>query len=64
MSENEFWTIADNFRDPRVWYIKNGQWWKDNIWGTPSPYGDVYLNKTKIEEFNERQKSIFNKDTA
>lgn len=43
MSEDEFWRTADTFRDPRVWWIKDGEWWKDNIWGEPSPYGKVYL---------------------
>ena len=43
MKENEFDGIADSFRDPRVWWIKNGEWWKDNIWGEPSAYGEVYL---------------------
>lgn len=45
MSEDEFDALADTFRDPRVWWIKNGQWWKDNIWGEPSAYGPVRLNK-------------------
>jgi N-acetyl sugar amidotransferase len=44
MTEQEFWEIADTFRDPRVWWIENGEWWKDNIWGTPSSYGKVHLN--------------------
>ena len=45
MSKEEFWTIADSFRDPRVWWIKNGEWWKDNIWGEPSRYGPVRIAK-------------------
>ena len=43
MSEEEFWTTADRFRDPRVWWIENGQWLKDNIWGGSSAYGPVHL---------------------
>ncbi len=43
MSEDEFWRTADTFRDSRVWWIKDGEWWKDNIWGEASPYGKVYL---------------------
>jgi N-acetyl sugar amidotransferase len=43
MDEEEFWRTADSFRDPRVWWIENGEWWKDNIWGTPSSYGPVHL---------------------
>ena len=58
MKEEDFWKICDKFRDPRVWWIKNSKWWKHNIWGTPSDYGDVYLNSKEIEEFNLRQKKI------
>ncbi len=43
MGEEEFWTTADRFRDPRVWWIHNGCWWKDNLWGEPSSYGSVHL---------------------
>jgi N-acetyl sugar amidotransferase len=43
MSEDEFWATADTFRDPRVWWIEKGDWWKDNIWGSPSSYGTVHL---------------------
>lgn len=43
MSEDEFWSIADLFRDPRVWWIEDGLWYKDNIWGSPASYGEVHL---------------------
>jgi hypothetical protein len=43
MPEKEFWQVADRFRDPRVWWIDEGQWWKCNVWGTPSSYGPVHL---------------------
>lgn len=43
LSEDEFWTTADTFRSPRVWWIEDGQWWKDNLWGEPSAYGPVHL---------------------
>ena len=56
MKEDEFWEIADSFRDPNVWWIKDGKWWKDNIWGESSSYGKVYLSKSQIKEFNDRQK--------
>lgn len=46
MDEKEFWRIADTFRDPRVWHIKDGVWVKDNIWGGQSEYGEVYLDKS------------------
>ncbi len=35
MSENEFDSIADTFRDPRVWQRRHGEWIKDNIWDCP-----------------------------
>ena len=53
--EDEFWEIADTFRDPRVWWIKNGEWWKNNLWGEPSSFGKVNLTKEDIHKFyNER----------
>ena len=32
MKEEEFWKVANTFRDPRVWRFENGEWKKDNIW--------------------------------
>ena len=43
MTEEEFDTIADTFRNPRIWSIKDGEWWKDNICGKPSSYGKVQI---------------------
>lgn len=55
MTELEFDQIADKFRDPRVWWIKDGQWWKNNLWGEPSAYGPVYLNGAdELSRFEER----------
>jgi N-acetyl sugar amidotransferase len=51
MTEEDFWKIADKFRDPRVWWIDEGLWWKDNIWGEPSSYGKVYLPIEDQEKF-------------
>lgn len=45
MTEDEFDTIADSFRDPRVWWIENGYWYKQNLWGVPSAYGKVKLKQ-------------------
>jgi hypothetical protein len=56
MKEDEFWQIADTFRDPNVWWIKDKKWWKDNIWGESSSHGLVHLSKNQIKEFNDRQK--------
>lgn len=44
MTEEEFDTICDTFRDPRVWRVENGQWVKDNIWAEPSAYGAIAGN--------------------
>jgi len=32
MSEKDFDAIADTFRDPRVWWLEEGAWRKQNIW--------------------------------
>jgi len=53
MTENEFWLIADSFRDPRVWWIENGHWFKDNIWGAPSAYGKVHLPADAQEKYRK-----------
>jgi len=44
-TEEKFDEVADTFRDPRVWWIKNGEWWKNNLNGKPSSYGLVKLKK-------------------
>jgi N-acetyl sugar amidotransferase len=56
MSENEFWATADRFRDPRIWWIDGGEWWKDNIWGSPSAYGPVHLPRAEWAKY-ERTRS-------
>jgi hypothetical protein len=42
MSEAEFDATCDTFRDRRVWRMKDGRWFKDNIWGGESDYGPVH----------------------
>ena len=51
MSEEEFWRTADKFRDPRVWWIENGQWHKDNIWGGSSAYGAAHLSQQEQQRY-------------
>ena len=51
MSEEEFWAVADKFRDPRVWWIERNEWWKENIWGEPSSYGPVHLTEDLRSKF-------------
>ncbi|MDX1929814.1 MAG: N-acetyl sugar amidotransferase [Pirellulaceae bacterium] len=48
MSENDFDVICDRFRSPKVWWIKDGRWWKDNIWGEPSSYGEVRTTDASV----------------
>jgi N-acetyl sugar amidotransferase len=57
IKESEFDEIADGFRDPRVWWLENGEWYKHNIWGGYSTYGKTYLkDKSKINMFEENKK--------
>lgn len=51
MDEDKFNKIADTFRDPRTWYIKNNQWYKKNLWGGEGNYGEVFLDKKQKEKF-------------
>ena len=37
--------------DQKVWWIENNKWFKDNIWGVPSSYGDVYLSKKEQKKY-------------
>jgi len=60
MSEDEFWKIADSFRDPRAWWIQNGEWWKDTIWGQAASYGSAHKTKEEIAEFNARAEQFHN----
>jgi N-acetyl sugar amidotransferase len=60
MTEEEFWSIADTFRDPRVWWIEDNMWWKENIWGKSSSYGEVHLNEKQINLFNQKQQELKN----
>ncbi|HML53899.1 MAG TPA: N-acetyl sugar amidotransferase [Solidesulfovibrio magneticus] len=39
MTEEEFDRTCDSFRDKRVWWVEQGQWWKDTLWGGPQPFG-------------------------
>lgn len=53
--EQQFDQLADTFRDPRVWWIKNGEWWKNNIWGVPSSFGAVYLSKSEWNRYHNEK---------
>ncbi len=51
ITKEEFWSTADKFRSPLVWFIKNGRWWKKDICGKESEYGDVYLSDAEQEKY-------------
>ncbi len=42
MTEKEFDSIADSYRDQRVWSIKKDKWYKEDLSGEEVEYGDVY----------------------
>ena len=44
-TEDKFDTIADTFRDPNVWFIKDNEWCKMDIDGVERKYGKVHLPK-------------------
>jgi len=50
-TEKKFDLISDTFRDPRVWWIKKGEWWKNNIWGEESSYGKVNLPRVNWRKY-------------
>lgn len=51
MDREEFFRTADKFRDPRVWWIENGEWYKDNLWDEPSSYGKVLLSEEEQKKY-------------
>jgi len=51
IKESEFWSIADSFRDPRVWWIEDNKWHKFNIWGGSSSYGKVHLKNSLKKKY-------------
>ena len=51
MKEIDFHKTADKFRSNKVWWIKNKKWYKDDIWGGSSSYGNVYLSKADSKKF-------------
>lgn len=42
ITEDEFDYVCDTFRDPRVWWQRDGMWWKRTIWGNEEPFGPVH----------------------
>ena len=61
MSVDEFWKIADTFRDHRVWWIENNSWHKQDIDGKIRSYQSVNINKEQVIKFNQRREKISKK---
>ena len=62
MSKDEFWKIADTFRDYRVWWIENNSWYKQDIDGKVRNYGSVSLSKEQIINFNQKREKFIKKN--
>jgi N-acetyl sugar amidotransferase len=54
VSKEEFWRIADSFRDPRVWSIENGRWTKDTPWGEVEDFGSVHIPESEWDKYISR----------
>ena len=50
--EKQFDEIADTFRDPRVLWIKNGEWYKKDIDGKETSYGKVLLAESEWYKYH------------
>lgn len=50
-TEAHFDQVADTFRDPLVWWIRNNKWCKLDIDGVEREYGDVHLSKEQTKLF-------------
>lgn len=52
-TEEEFDFIADKYRDPGVWWIKNDHWCKLDIDGVERCYGKISDKHLKLKYYNE-----------
>ena len=50
-NEAKFDSVADRFRDPRVWWIRNNKWCKKDIDDVERTYGKVHLDTKQKEKF-------------
>ena len=51
ITEKEFDAVADRFRDPGVWWIKDQKWLKKAINGEEQTFGSVNLNDKDIQKY-------------
>lgn len=50
-TEEQFDEVADTFRDPNVWFIKDNQWCKIDIDGIERTYGKVHINEEQKKKY-------------
>ena len=50
-NEAKFDSVADTFRNPRVWWIRNNKWCKKDIDDVERTYGKVHLDTKQKEKF-------------
>mgnify|MGYP001544673732 CR=1 FL=1 len=50
-TEEKFDSVADTFRDPKVWFIKGNQWCKQDIDNIERCYGKVNLTEKQKKKF-------------
>ena len=50
-TEDYFDAEADKFRDPKVWWIKGGRWFKCDIDGIERDYGKVHLSLSYTQNY-------------
>ena len=60
-TEDYFWETADKFRDPRIWSIENGKWYKIDIDNKKRFYGDVRLSEDEKNNFENKKLEIIKK---
>ena len=54
-TEQEFDLVADHFRDPNVWFIRDGQWCKLDIDLQETRYGSVHLPENARSKYHIEQ---------
>lgn len=50
-TENEFDNVADQFRDPNVWWIRGNEWCKIDLDGIERTYGKVFLTEGQKQKY-------------
>lgn len=51
ITEDEFDYISDQFRDPRIWFIENNKWYKEDVDNQIRCYGITSLSSTDQKKY-------------